>query len=153
MIYTIEQQREHRGDLVKVLRSEHYNQIELFLHSDEGFDVMGVACDISGLAEWIPAGYYREDPLDMTLPKIPYYRYGTSHTVATLPIKVMEYYGFGSGVGDFLAEATQDGNWWRSLSGMNDEGVSFDILADIIEDEPESLFTDWYEKQKELRRV
>ena len=147
MKYSFKEQEKHRKALVSALRGNTYNQITQFLHDDTGFDIFGVACDVSGIAEWYPAGHHRKENVkDKNVPLVRYYRYGNHASVMILPDKVRQYYGFTEYDGDFLAERNKNGNWWKNLMDMNDKGTTFAEFADIIEKEPEWLFSDWGKK-------
>ena len=119
MTYTKEEQKKHRAELVKALRSGKYRQTQNSLRSGGSFCCLGVACDISGLGEW----------------HIKEYLYIYLKKTERLPKEVMKYYGFKNIVGAFFRDGHKD-----SLMGLNDIGVSFEKIASIIEREPEGMF-------------
>ena len=121
MKYTEKEQRQHRAELIKALRSGKYAQARGCLREGKSFCCLGVACDISGINEWM--NDYEN-----------FYRYFDS--IDILPEKVRSYYGFVSADGGFnyLTRST-------SLSALNDNGHSFEQIANIIEKEPRGLFS------------
>ena len=116
MTYTKEEQKKHREELVTALRSGDYNQAKRTLRSVSSFCCLGVACDISGLAEWDDIKYLGED--------------------LTLPLQVMDYYGFINNKGCY----DKNPHNYESLSKLNDDGSSFKSIATLIESEPEGMF-------------
>ena len=103
--------------LIKALRSGKYSQAIRQLRKKNGFCCLGVACDIyskeTGSGKW-----YNNSFLDH---------------LQTLPLVVMEWFGFKNNAGSYDDAKT--------LTELNDSGVSFKKIADIIESEPEGLFT------------
>lgn len=120
--WTPRQQKAHRKALVKVLRSDKYTQARGHLHNPEtgGFCCLGVACDISKLGKWDGVEYVVGD---------------SDRNTAILPDAVRDWLGFRDHTGVYY------GNWGRrqSLAFENDNGASFDQIADIIEREPPGL--------------
>ena len=114
--YTKEEQQKHREELVKALRSGEYQQAHKKLRVADSFCCLGVACDISGLGKWNSRNLYLE-------------------TRDTLPKRVMDYYGFVDNVGGFTDFTRQ-----TSLMEINDNGISFNRIADVIEFEPLGMF-------------
>lgn len=113
--WTAEEQRGHRKLWVEALRSGKYEQARSVLRADNtSFCCLGVACDISGLGEWIGFHYLREDKL--------------------LPDQVQLWLGLNGALGGFL-----DGGSKKYLTDYNDGGMPFAEIADIIESEPEGL--------------
>ena len=111
--YTIEEQAEHRAQWVVALRSGKYKQSMGKLRVADAFCCLGVACDISGLGEWTLHNYYLGQSM-------------------ALPFEVFTWLGLRTSEGD-----RERGN---SLAGMNDQdGKSFNDIADVIESEPEGL--------------
>ena len=103
---------------VDALRSGEYGQTVHQLRQGDKYCCLGVACEISGLAEWD-----RDEHGDRA-----YLGHGLN-----LPPDVVEWLGLNDHGGGF-------GNGLRSLVFENDDGASFSEIADIIESEPEGLF-------------
>ena len=122
--YTIEEQKKHRVDLVDALRSGNYIQAKSSLKVKDNFCCLGVACDISELSDW-KKGFYEE--------KLYYHYYGEN---SELPEEVREYFGFINNCGEFINENGEK----RNLAKLNDDGMTFSQIANIIESEPKEMF-------------
>ena len=109
--YTPEEQAQNRKQWVTALRSDDYVQATGRLRDGDRFCCLGVACDISGLAEWEEGNRYLEEK-------------------ETLPQQVRDWLGLENAAGGYIAS---------SLSNLNDTRVSFDEIADMIESEPRGL--------------
>ncbi len=111
MKYTLNQQKEHRREWIKALRSGDFQQTKGVLYNPEnkGFCCLGVACIVAGL---------KMDDI-------------REHVTLHAFMDVMNYYGLLHGDGDFFG-----GN----LASLNDDGASFLRMSQIIENEPEGLF-------------
>jgi hypothetical protein len=96
---------------IEALRSGKYEQAKDQLKKGDKFCCLGVACDISKLGEWSGNEYMDNEK--------------------SLPGMVTDWLGLTSGMGIFYNGC---------LSELNDEGYSFEKIADIIESEPEGLF-------------
>ncbi len=118
--YTKEQQAEHRKQWVEALRSGKYQQTKNALRDGAGFCCLGVACDISGVGSWDEDGDHKG--------RLTYRADNARADV--LPIAVQKWLGL-----KYCDSSFDD----EQLSAMNDSGVSFDRIADIIESEPEGL--------------
>ena len=122
MRYTREEQKEHRAMLVIALRSGDYEQGRNTLRDGDRYCCLGVACDISGLGEWASdaEGKYT-------------YTAREESESGLLPIAVKVWLGFDTISGVHFNNIFQEE---KSLSELNDEeGFSFDDIADIIESE------------------
>ena len=122
MIYTKQEQKEHRQEWVAALRSGNYKQTQGILRRDDGYCCLGVACEISGLAEWKEVSGDSET----------FYIYLDKND--RLPSEVSSYYGIRRYYGDYERE--------KSLTLANDRGDSFDDIANIIEQEPDGLLVE-----------
>ena len=122
--YTVEEQKQHRKELVAALRSGKYRQGMNQLKKDDKFCCLGVACDISGLGDWEGDTYYTE---------------GDASKIV-MPVEVKNYYGFHSRRGTMRTIYIENKEY-PSLLHINDEGHNFSVIADIIESEPEGLLT------------
>lgn len=111
---------------VKILRSGRYPQgTEVLRGSDGKYCCLGVACELAVAEGVIPPA--SSDYLGVT-------RYGPTGDSSTthLPSAVVEWLGLNSEFGYF-------GSGDSSLISLNDVGVPFSAIADIIEAEPEGL--------------
>ena len=124
--WTPQQQAEHRATLCEALRSGQYNQTDLNLRRRTSQDnvyycVMGVACDVSGLGEWVK-----------TVDSEAIYTYIVDSTdglnsferpSAYPPYVVTDYYGLNL-------------HRYSTLLVRNDSGdMTFEELADFIEEQ------------------
>ena len=128
MEYTEKETREHRKAWVEALRSDDYEQAQSVLrYIDNQYCCLGVACDISGLGEWV---LYEGQ-----------YSYVTDRDseIELLPIEVQDWLGLKSSTGRHFSDTFQEG---KSLSDLNDNyNLTFDDIADIIEAEALDLKT------------
>ena len=119
--YTVEQQTTNRAKWVVALRSGKYKQVIGSLHpAKKEFCCLGVACNISGLGRW-EKGYDGYDYIINDTPEN-----------AVLPDDVQNWLGV------YLVGAklkVQHKERYDSLLEMNDAGVSFDEIANVIEAE------------------
>ena len=125
-MYTPEQQKENRKKWIEALRSGEYKQTSAALVDPYGYCCLGVACNISGLGHWEQReGNHFQHYKCVTNNDYVDYAYGD------LPLKVMHWLGLDSLVGDY-----EDSD----LITNNDvDDLSFEQIADIIEEEPEGL--------------
>ena len=122
MEYTKQERQQHRNDWVKALRSGEYNQIQGRLkRNDEGFCCLGVACEISGVGQWLGAGYDTQNDFRSNV----------------LPGIVVDFYGLRENGGKYNDESVEGGI--NSLYALNDGGKNFEEIATVIEEEPEGL--------------
>lgn len=121
-----EQQKKNREKWVAALRSGEYKQTHGVLkNSDNRYCCLGVACEIfskenEGGFEYIHGEFY--------------FKSGDEERVGSPPTNVVKYFGL---ISEFGIWGEGDG---ESLVGMNDNGKSFEEIAQIIEEEPEGLF-------------
>lgn len=118
---------------VAALRSGEYQQAKEWLKTNDGFCCLGVLCDISGLGTWATepcegvyakhlgaVAYCDDDSMDAT----------------ALSDKVQEWAGMFSEEGSLRDD---DAAITYSLVQMNDEGWTFEEIADYIETNWEKL--------------
>ena len=120
MEYTVIEQKANRERLVRTLRAGTHKQGKGRLRRAFTYCVGGVACDISGLGHW-----------EFTHGIYVYLKYGGS-----FPPEVQKFYGFQDSSGSYWT-----GDKYNSLMGLNDDGVTFEELADLIESEPNGMFS------------
>jgi hypothetical protein len=107
---------------VAALRSGQYQQGRNMLRTrDNKYCCLGVLCDISGLGKWVDTPYIAE----------PGYRVSNWCVEDLLSPPVQEYAGIATAGGVLPNKHT--------LSDMNDDGATFEQLADLIEQHWESL--------------
>ena len=114
---------------VDALRSGEYTQTKTHLQDSKGYCCLGVACDLAVKAGIISPG--------ISVPgddKVVYADKGNKG--------VPEVYVLTNKVRDWLGLDTVNGAWndIDTLSAMNDQGYTFEQIADQIEAEPEGLF-------------
>lgn len=154
--WTPEQQAEHRRELVKWLRSGDYDQTtgvlcEVLMDEDDDepsieYCIMGLACEVSGLGEWVD--YDKTEAVSM---KGWAYVVGAEVSTGVLPRPVAEYYGFRTKEGEIEQPRThitpdgrrEDYTATTTLIEMNDNGMTFDLLAHIIAAEFDGLVGDF----------
>lgn len=111
---------------VEALRSGQYEQTRNDLRDENGYCCLGVACElyreVTGRGEW----ERDEDGFTQFLDR-----------ALLLPEPVREWLGLRTEGGDFIDRAGDR----SSLAERNDEGATFDEIADIIESELEGLFS------------
>jgi hypothetical protein len=123
MTYSKEEQKKNRAALVAALRSGEHAQIRDRLSDGVGFCCLGLACLISGLGRYLR----HEDSFGFFIDK------GLAG-VTYLPEEVSDYFGFSNHCGTFKRNGEL-----TNLASLNDDGFTFEQLADIIESEPEGL--------------
>ena len=127
MHYSLAEQKAHRTSLAEALRSGRFEQGVGWLRAKDRFCCLGVACELSGLGEWLKD----EDGN---------YAFGDGqgrNSGDVLPDFVREYYGLADERGAYWGTTLLSGG--GSLLNMNDTGKSFVQIADIIEQEPPGL--------------
>ena len=134
--YTIAELEEHRKEWIVALRSGNYKQGKAKLRTaDDYYCCLGVACDVAG------------DPGEK-IEQQSYYSYfdpNTKYRVASsLPSHILNYYGFSGPTGQYNRKEYAEGSfgYMSSLSNKNDfDGMDFNEIADIIENNWDSVFT------------
>lgn len=111
---------------LKALRSGLYKQTRGQLRDERGFCCLGVACEVYNLQQ-------RKNHKKQLTSK--YFRYDGEFS--RLPIKVQRWLGLTSENGDYCRRLTS-----TNLIHNNDQGVSFNKIADIIESNPKGLFVE-----------
>jgi hypothetical protein len=106
---------------IKALKSGEYKQGKHFLRVVVSHCCLGVACKLYN-------EYNHSDQLDIYIDNGKYHFDGETKR---LPDKVIKWLGLNTGDGLYCD---------HSLSALNDAGVSFEEIADIIESEPVGLF-------------
>lgn len=111
-----------KADWLSNLRSGEYEQGEGILKKNGKFCCLGVLCDMA-----VKAGVVKEtvvEDYDYT-----YSRYGVDGRTSYLPSEVVSWAGLGNSYGDpKLFGPSLD------LPRMNDKGISFTDIANVIED-------------------
>lgn len=151
-------QEQARADLVFALRSNKYKQAKGMLRfkSDnttrDTFCCLGVASNLVNSKKW---KYLKHEWVyDSNLSE------GDNGSSTSMTTSVMDMYGFNERSGEFLThtlpQPTLDylkrhypdtvRNHITNLVSLNDGGVPFDKIADVIEAEPHMLFKDSMEK-------
>lgn len=110
--------KEFKAKWLKALRSREYKQAVGRLRTDSGYCCLGVACDISNLGMWLKG---EGEFIYITL---------SNNNGLHLPPEVQKAMGIKNGIPfiDF-----QDTAGRVFLSDLNDDGFTFEQIADIIE--------------------
>ena len=120
---------------VAALRSGDYAQTKGVLHRERevneshpaGYCCLGVACDL-----------YQKEVGDLEIdPTNAWVNYDGRSSF--LPNKVVNWLALRNDDGSYRITCNHEDDW-DSLSTQNDNGVSFNMIADIIESKPEGLF-------------
>ena len=98
------------------LRSGDYKQTKNYLHTDNGFCCLGVLCDLYGKEHNVEWNLVEDEDHN-------YYRF--QNHPASLPFSVMEWAG---------VESHNPSIPGTSLVGLNDNGSTFNEIADFIEE-------------------
>ena len=151
ILYTPEVQAAHRRRWADRLAKMDLPQIGGTLRNDCGYCVLGVGCEVfrevTGLGRWVPREGNWGKIIDSEhffyfIVDDPYAVKGKEHitsTTGTLPAQVVEFYGLDDGTGSFRPPLNPFARR-RSLSDLNDMSkLPFDMLADIIRNEPRGL--------------
>ena len=125
MVYTEKEQREHRWQWIDILRSGDYEQAKHEMRNGDRYCCLGVACDISGLGEWVYSSGGYEYVVDGQGKK------------DVLPLAVMDWLGLNQEAGEHYVNGSFSNG--TSLGELNDDGLTFEKIADIIEEEPMCL--------------
>lgn len=124
-----EEQKKNRAKLVAALRSGEYKQGKGRLYDGQRYCPLGIACDLFSKEV---GGRFFVDGNDY------FFRYGSLYERNYLLDAVACYFGFASHTGRFISV----NHGITSLALLNDDyDKSFLEIADIIESEPEGLFT------------
>ena len=148
------QVKERRAGLVRALRSNvhrqgFYRMATLGMAGNLCHCILGVICEESGLGRW-----------ESVAPNAIGYRVRQAPArVALMPVDVMAHYWFRSPTGVFSLRRGKLPHWFEmeavkaqftdpairngaaiSLAALNDAGMAFPKLADVIEAAPEGLF-------------
>ena len=127
--YTPNQIRENRMAWIAALRSGDYKQGTKVLRNHSGnFCCLGVLCECAGLEPW--------DGIDSL-------KYGAIGSGTLAPKEAMEWVGlkYCSGeIADNLPVDLDLNSNLKSLILINDSGVDFETIAEVIEIEPNGLF-------------
>ena len=134
--WTQEQKQEHRRELAAALRSGKYSQTTNVLRDSTGFCCLGVACEISGVGKWTPY----DDGRDVR----PYIDADGMEYDGVLPLHVMAYYGIATENGELGFEIDDEamGIFGGTLSSLNDNGATFEQIAEMLEGDTGELFDD-----------
>lgn len=125
--YTLEQLQENRYLWIAALRSGAYRQGHFALRCDDRYDVMGVACDISGLGQWEEGSVVHK------------YRVYDEEVTVGLPEAVQQWLGLRSRDGTYAWPPGTSGTT-NLIMGNDFMHRQFSELANLIEAKPEGLF-------------
>lgn len=115
---------------VAALRSGKYPQGKGKLRTKEGFCCLGVGCEVAGIPSEIRFGNWR---------------YGARGSALVAPDEFCEWLGVNPYYFETGGSFEADGRW-DSLAKRNDEGATFEEIADLIEEH----IGEWLPKGVEL---
>ncbi len=118
-------------DWLSALRSGEYQQVKGTLKTNKGHCCLGVACEVLKQKLNLVEGVLLREDNDLDH-NIFSERFTFNRQSATLPRNVQMSLGLNDMEGCFYGE--------RSLSQLNDRGLSFLQIADLIESQPVGLF-------------
>lgn len=135
---------ENKQLLIEALRSGKYKQCYGYLRTDDGFCCLGVACDV--FIKKTKKGRWKDKHKAIDNYKFSQNSIDTA-TIYLIP-DVKNWYGFEDGRGKFSMKQKNEinkfikntypvnfkgYNFYSSLTHMNDNKVSFHVIADVIE--------------------
>lgn len=127
-------QKERLRALTADLRSGKHKQVKHLMQTSSGFCCLGRACDLSGLGKWVESYSAATDH-----PELFYIVDGRLGSELNLPVDVQDWYGFKS-AGGFSVSTWRidhsDGTRkiiYQTLGSLNDDGLTFSQIADIID--------------------
>ena len=133
--WTPEQQKAHRQEWIKALRSGQYKQGYRQLRSKIGYCCLGVACDVAIKSGAFPTLKWTEEIAGIG------YEVVNEHgdkAFGLPPIEIQHYFGICNRAG--LFEPSTPTDHINNLARMNDDGgATFDDIANLIEIEPPGL--------------
>ena len=128
---------------IKALRSGMFPQTERYLVTTEGYCCLGVACNLyNNIEGGLDVTFHEaevhdvDDPTDISAAHWEY-----NGETSILPETVREWLGLKSYSGELIIynnDGSQDDI--TSLASLNDRGLTFDQIADVIEFGPTNLF-------------
>lgn len=125
--YTDEAVKEHREQWVAALRSGQYQQTKQKLNDGVGYCCLGVACELSGITrkkheEYDETTWFYDDEY-LVLPTSVQNWLGVDDTNPVLDMPPSVY----------LHPQDDEASHARDVASLNDEGFTFDQIADLIE--------------------
>jgi hypothetical protein len=112
---------------VEALRSGKYKQGKAYLRKGDKYCCLGVACELA-----------IESGVKVLVDKIDNNTHYYNNKTKKLPREVTDWLGLKTDIGEF--DRTEQYVYNNSLTNLNDNGKTFNDIADIIESEPEGLF-------------
>jgi hypothetical protein len=122
-----------KAEWVAALRSGGYKQGEGFLRMGDSYCCLGVLCDIAGSGEWIsePAEWEPEDVFQF-LPGN--FQSSVQAEQQVLPYSLVQNLELPDSQVDLdLAQRNNDSVGPLNLTTLNDDGFTFDQIADVID--------------------
>jgi hypothetical protein len=107
---------------ITALRSNEYEQTTTYLRTTEGFCCLGVLCDL-----------YAKEHKDVDW-DVDGDDYGFLDEIQILPLKVMQWAGLSHTDPHYVVADEETGERNITLSMVNDEGSSFEDIAQLIEE-------------------
>jgi len=130
IVYTKEQQAENRKKWVEALRSGDYKQTQNVLTDGNNYCCLGVACDISDLGEWEEFETKESGGFEYIVNR----DYSSEKSSIDLPNSVQNWLGL------YTISGASVNGVAKSLVTLNDEGSTFNEIADAIENEENKYY-------------
>lgn len=129
--------KEIRDKWLQALRSGSYSQTKDTLHAAEGgLCCLGVLCDLAVIAKVIPSAKAIERERHYDHGGVSHGGWEYDEQMDILPTSVQAWAGISDSAGSY---PTQDGEGSECLATMNDSGMSFKEIADVIESDWEQI--------------
>lgn len=128
--WTLEEQAAHRQQWIEALLSGLYTQTSGTLHDEGGYCCLGVATEISGLADW------RKEEGEHGQVYAAHLDESGEVEVGVLPQLVRDWLGLETAEGSYVPD---DADGRASLAELNDGGDNFETIAKVIESAPHGL--------------
>lgn len=133
MTYTDEEIAEHRKQWIEALRSGRFSQTREKLRDENGYCCLGVVCELAGIEAEDGAYYYVYEDEYLTLPQAGREWLGVRSPNPCLDIPE-EVRSLGvQGHHPDSEEADAYVEWPTDVAALNDQGLTFNQLADLIE--------------------
>jgi hypothetical protein len=107
---------------IEALKSKEYQQTTTYLRTEQGYCCLGVLCDL-----------YAKEHDDVEWDESNGDDYGFLDEIQILPIKVMQWAGLSNTDPHYVVADEETGERNIYLSMVNDEGSSFEEIAQLIE--------------------
>ena len=115
---------EVKAKWVRALRFGAYTQTRSYLHTSEGFCCLGVLCDL-----------YRQEKGGSWIDGEECFEFDDTGAQTGLPEVVREWAGLSEGDPEVMRDSDEPEQGHTSLAQMNDDGLRFERIAAVIEEQ------------------